>query len=403
MSQTNYEYPWQELKLITNGGADWFDAQHRGTSYYIADKHGGRLLSVGTMCPWETVPSTKTCWEDYPDGEYILRVGGALDRDQTHTFQFCHADNPIDARTQVIFRVTNGECQIVSNIQSSFFCLHNQNLVQVSNIEFSILGVSGALGSLEYSQISSAIASVLHGVSASNVKIMSASSNGAGITVLAQISAKATAIGVDYSDAESLDNYETRMMNTLGHGHALLNALVSAEVNSNIHTATSVELHSLTLAGNGRINELQMDGPDMTTDFADTLFKETPTESTSDHHQAESVIKTVSISGYVIAAMGVMLVSFFVARRMNFIKHSTAVPTEEPSAELEASVESVMGGDDVEDIEAVDGTEDEVSIVGISKKKVVKGGSSLTLDDLKELVRHEEAALETMLQNGPQL
>ena len=84
MSTTNYDYPWQELKLKT-AGEDWFDAQHKGTSYYISDKHGHRLLSTGTMCPWETNPDTKTCWEDYPDGEYILRVGGALDRVQTAT------------------------------------------------------------------------------------------------------------------------------------------------------------------------------------------------------------------------------------------------------------------------------------------------------------------------------
>ncbi|CAE7623812.1 unnamed protein product, partial [Symbiodinium microadriaticum] len=72
-------HPWQELRLVSAGAVDWFDSQHKGTSYYISDKTGHRLLSVGTMCPWETTLSYKTCWEDYPDGEYVLRVGGGLD------------------------------------------------------------------------------------------------------------------------------------------------------------------------------------------------------------------------------------------------------------------------------------------------------------------------------------
>jgi hypothetical protein len=45
---------WHSLFMNSAGlGIDWFDSQHKGTSYYISTKDGKRLLSTGTMCPWQ--------------------------------------------------------------------------------------------------------------------------------------------------------------------------------------------------------------------------------------------------------------------------------------------------------------------------------------------------------------
>jgi hypothetical protein len=380
IATTTQEYPWQELKLITTG-ADWFDAQHKGTSYYISDKHGHRLLSTGTLCPWERNPSTKTCWEDHPDGEYILRVGGALDRVQTHTFKFCNSENEITAQTQLIFRVENGECEIVSNVKSAFYCSGVKGLTQVSSAQFRIAGVSGTLGSVEYSQIAAAIASVLPGVGAGDVQVQSAIIDGDYVLVTAQIAAGLSAVGIDINDVTTLDAYEAKTAAALSNNGALTTALASSEVNSNIHLVQGVSLVSFKLLGNGEVN-LHMNGdPEMVTDFAFTSNAKT---SGSDN---EALLNVVSYAGYIFATMGVLLIGLvaFIRVRRSSDNDRAIVSTDEIST-MEMAIQDNL-----------------ITTGPKQAKHIALAGKALPVDVLKKIIEEEDSALESMLRNNPQL
>jgi hypothetical protein len=246
----------------------------------------------------------------------------------------------------------------------------------VSNVEISILGVS-AVTSTDYSEIKSAIASALPGVSASGVTILSVVATGYDVTVSAEIVADASVNGIDYTDADSLDAYEARTIATLSTG-SVFNALISGEHASNVHSASGVQLISFKLSGNGEVTNHA--GPDMITDFADSLSEDASTDAGRDS-SASSIISAVSIAGYVLAAMGVMMVGFFVATR---------TPAQQPVATSDVEVVAV---------EAAIAAEAGAS----PKKKVSVKGADLTLANLTELVKNEEIALEAMLKNAPQL
>jgi hypothetical protein len=372
--------PWQELKLTsTTPTNDWFDSQHKGTSYYISTKDGKRLLSTGTMCPWQANAAGATCWEDYPDGEYILRVGGALDRTTDHLYTFCGAINTQTQESQMVFRVSNGECTIVSHIKSKNFCATSVHITQAAMVEISILGVSGALGSVEYAQLSSAIASSVPGGSASGVTILSAVSTGSGITVTAEVQVDARTAGIDYSDIDTLDAFEVAATAKLAT-NKILASLMSGEVNTNLHSATHVELVGFKLSGNGEV----LDGPVLVNevvDFADALNEDTPSESSA-QSEAGAIIKVMAIAGFVLAAVGVAVGAAFIV---------TARPAPTTST---ASAEVVSAAVEVdEEVAAV------VAPVKSSKKKKVSPKKELTLKDMQELVKQEEAALELMMKN----
>jgi hypothetical protein len=373
--------PWQELKLtsttVTN---DWFDSQHKGTSYYISTKDGKRLLSTGTMCPWQANAAGATCWEDYPDGEYILRVGGALDRTTDHLYTFCGAINTQTQESQMVFRVSNGECTIVSHIKSKNFCARSVHITQAAMVEISILGVSGALGSAEYSQLTTAIASSVPGGSASGVTILSAVSTGSGITVTAEVQVDAKTAGIDYSDIDTLDAFEVAATTELST-NKILASLMSGEVNTNLHSATHVELVGFKLSGNGEV----LDGPVLVNevvDFADALNGDATSESPA-QSEAGAIIKVMAVAGFVLAAVGVAVGAAFIVTARPAPTSSTA-PAEVVTAEV-AEEEEVVSV---------------VAPVKSSKKKKVSPKNELTLNDMTELVKQEEAALELMLKNS---
>jgi hypothetical protein len=72
---------WEWLTMTTSGNA-WCtgnDNTMRGTKYYIYDKSGTHLLQTGSACAVTNVQ----CWMVLPpNGDYILRIGGALDVDR---------------------------------------------------------------------------------------------------------------------------------------------------------------------------------------------------------------------------------------------------------------------------------------------------------------------------------
>jgi hypothetical protein len=374
IATTDSSVAWQELALVTQG-SDWFDAQHRGTSYYISDKGGHRLLSTGTMCPWEANPTTKTCWEEYPDGEYILRVGGALDRVTDHTFRYCKSKNDLGQQSQVIFRVSNGDCEIVSYATSAAICSNKVGIVQMASVTISILGVSGEIGASERAGIQSAVASVLSGISASDVSISSITSDGSSSSVTLTVRASSVSTGVNFADADQLDAFEANMLNTLQtNERGIWNALVSGETANTMHSATAVHFNSFHLTGGETESLSKEESVDMVVDTADASGENTKVHSSS----SVDVMGLVSVAGYVLAAVGaVAMAAFFVVSRVNTPASNVDVAV--PTVEMSSPNAPVSG------------------------KRTNLSGATLTAKDLHELVRTEEASLKVMLRNVPQV
>jgi hypothetical protein len=79
---------WEWLTMTTSGN-NWcttYENVMRGTKYYIYDKSGTHLLQSGTACA-----TSVQCWMVLPpNGDYIMRIGGALDADRgSYGATFC--------------------------------------------------------------------------------------------------------------------------------------------------------------------------------------------------------------------------------------------------------------------------------------------------------------------------
>lgn len=82
---------WEWLQMTSGNSKAWCNGKKdmtRGTLYYIYDKTGTHLLQSGTMC--SDLASLK-CWMVLPpNGDYILRIGGALDSNRANVgADFC--------------------------------------------------------------------------------------------------------------------------------------------------------------------------------------------------------------------------------------------------------------------------------------------------------------------------
>jgi hypothetical protein len=209
------------------------------------------------------------------------------------------------------------------------------------------------------------------------VTILSAVSTGSGITVTAEVQVDARTAGIDYSDIDTLDAFEVAATTELST-NKILASLMSGEVNTNLHSATHVELISFKLSGNGEV----LDGPVLVNevvDVADALSGDTPSESSA-QSEAGAIIKVMAIAGFVLAAVGVAVGAAFIVTARPAPPTSTA-PAEVVSAHVDV--------------------EEEVTDVAIksSKNKVSPKKKQLTLEDMHELVKQEEIALELMRRN----
>ena len=87
-------YPEEALTVQMNdvGGDGWSVSlegdRGLGTYYYVTDPRGKKLITKGTLCG--DVISGQCSVKALPDGQYLFRVGGGLDRDAgDHTWSFC--------------------------------------------------------------------------------------------------------------------------------------------------------------------------------------------------------------------------------------------------------------------------------------------------------------------------
>jgi len=80
MKTTSLDGWWGDL-------APWGRSKNgTGTSFYVYDETGKILIYQGTICSNGTAIFKDSCHLELPDGNYILRVGGALDADAPITY-----------------------------------------------------------------------------------------------------------------------------------------------------------------------------------------------------------------------------------------------------------------------------------------------------------------------------
>jgi hypothetical protein len=119
---------WRTLTLQDSANSPWHTSLHTGTSYYLSNSHGRHLLSVGTLCASSSLLA-HGCWLDLPSGDYILRLGGALDPHKaTHLWKYCSMTTALTPQTHLEFTITEDErCEVTSFYTRQGYCDHVAN------------------------------------------------------------------------------------------------------------------------------------------------------------------------------------------------------------------------------------------------------------------------------------
>lgn len=138
-----YPEDWALMLMSTTDPQGWYGDYNlkngTGTSYYIYDSTGKVLIYTGTICG--TTLLTGACRIELEDGDYILRVGGALDTDAGgHTWEFCGITG--QAQQMVTFTVKDAKCTPYTRVSASDYCWSNYNLQLVAAGTLQLHGVS---------------------------------------------------------------------------------------------------------------------------------------------------------------------------------------------------------------------------------------------------------------------
>jgi hypothetical protein len=361
--------------MILHGSDLWWSNVHKTASYYVSDAKSQRLVATGTLCPGEA--SGKVCWVDLPDGEYNVRVGGALGATAI-TWQFCRSAEQIASQTQISIRIQDGECTALSRHPVASYCLKT-NAQAVVQIEFIVLGVShGSLGADDTDALRNAIAFAFNGLTKDDVQISAASSGADGLYVSADVTLSQKQ-GYDVLSVDGLDqvmsSVETYMA---GNGpRAIWSGLQSAEHRTVFATSTSVQFISAELTGSK--DEIL----DTTTAVDEVLsYFDQPSSSYEEKNSGSSdanVLDSVSTAGYFLAAGAlVALVAGLVV-----VSRRASAPVDAASTK------------DYSELEAA-------STHSASSRVQLKDLNYATpnVADLKQLVESEDEVLKIMLSRG---
>lgn len=155
------DFEYNIVTMTTDSEIDWFKSGYEGTFYYVSDINGQQLYAMNSMC---TNVVTKKCYEEFYDGDYIIRVGGAL-RDSSlqsdFYWSFCGYQGII--QSQLTFKIRSGVCTALNLLQRNDFC---DSLTTYLNVDIDLLfyGLDGvySLSENEHIMLSKALANFLH-------------------------------------------------------------------------------------------------------------------------------------------------------------------------------------------------------------------------------------------------
>jgi hypothetical protein len=295
---------WQYI-LVDGGTDDWYVPLQRSTRYYLSDIDGRRLISSGTLCPSD-LSTSKLCWADVPDGEYVLRVGGALNSfSGTHTFKWCKSLNPIPAQSQVIVRVTERDCHFLSYFSRDDFCGRELDYDVIVEFELFILGVSGDFGQTEANELTFALNSVFHGfVSCQFVSAVPVTSLGMHVVLRAHFNHLAS--GYDMTNAATLTSVESQMRDKFSSSQfGIWSALLSSPTKSPLHQSTGVTFVSLEFVG----TEHEPLNPSLIAEEVTTYIPDEPEE-------IEEAPFYVSVTGGLVLLFTALVASGLIAARV---------------------------------------------------------------------------------------
>jgi hypothetical protein len=135
---------WALMLMSTSDPEGWWGFSDQkngtGTSYFIYDATGKVLIYTGTICGTQLL--TGACRIELEDGDYILRVGGAIDLNSAgHSWTFCGRTG--NAQEMLTFNVKYGQCTPYTQVTAGEYCWSNYNLAIVAAGMIQLQGVSG--------------------------------------------------------------------------------------------------------------------------------------------------------------------------------------------------------------------------------------------------------------------
>ena len=143
----DYSQDWNMVEIVNDAGGGvtepWFNGEGRGTSFYISDTDGKKLVYSGSGCTAGNVAIG--CYIKLDDGEYVMRVTGAND---VHTLQrrwkFCQSLNYHPSQTELYFSIVDGVCYPVMTRHQTLVC---DNILKITNLNVEIV-LSGDFSAL---------------------------------------------------------------------------------------------------------------------------------------------------------------------------------------------------------------------------------------------------------------
>jgi hypothetical protein len=323
-------FNWRYLNLVASAGKPWFDSRYQGTNYYVSDAHGHKLIAQGSLCTNEL---TKQCWLDLPDGDYILRVTGALNTHKAgNLFSYCKGVTPKASDHQMTFRVAEDDCSIVTFASHKAVC---QSLgIDVSVSMYLVLNVNVLLygttvsspTSAEATVFSAALATLLPGVSASDVSLISATTSGSGTLVNANVRVS-SASGYEILDIDqeaSLEALLKEIFSSHSKETSLVAALSAGAVASAFSHVTRAEFIDYNIVDS--VEVVTHSEVDLITSYLGDKIVSAPIEEDPSTSTSSLILEGASI-GYLMAGVGVLLVVGLIIRKTFQSASSSASPT----------------------------------------------------------------------------
>ncbi|CAE7643453.1 unnamed protein product, partial [Symbiodinium microadriaticum] len=112
------------LEMMSTGGSQWHSETYEGTTYFISDVDGHKLLQSGAACN-NSGPTSTVCRFNLPDGIYTLRIAGDLNTiGAGNSWRFCEVTGDGSSR-HVVFEVKGTQCEALAQYTKTKYCADN--------------------------------------------------------------------------------------------------------------------------------------------------------------------------------------------------------------------------------------------------------------------------------------